>query len=431
MKKKRIVAAVVVLIMIAGVVTFFARRGNTENVQWLTLPVSRGNVDVVVTATGTLAPDTTVQVGTQVSGTIARLYADWNSRVRKGQIVAQLDTTFLWASVEQEQANLQKAIVAEQQAKRTFERVKELYDRNLDSQSDYDTALSDYQTAQASVLQAQTSLDQARINLSYATIRSPISGVVISRNVDIGQTVASSFNTPTLFTIANNLSDMQVQASVDEGDIGNVKVGEHVSFTVDAYPNDVFKGKVTQIRLQPSTVQNVVEYTVIIDVPNPDMKLLPGMTANLTIDVAQANDVLKVPTTALRFMPPQRYLAELRRAIPDSVREKFRKKFERFHGQNGGGGAVGFGSQGSSQFGQAGGGQNYQDRDLTPGSYFMVWVLDGKNIRPVRVRIGLSDGTSTQVSGGLRPGESVVVGMLSNGPSGQGQSNPFAMQRRF
>ncbi len=431
MKKKRIVAAILVLVVIAGVVTFFASKGNSESVQWLTLPVGRGNVDVVVTATGTLAPDTTVQVGTQVSGTIAKLYADWNTRVRRGQVVALLDTTFLWASVEQAQANLQKAVVAEQQAKRTFERVKQLYDRNLDSQSDYDTALSGYQTAQASVLQAQTSLDQARINLSYATIRSPISGVVISRNVDIGQTVASSFNTPTLFTIANNLSDMQVQASVDEGDIGNVKVGEHVSFTVDAYPNSVFKGKVTQIRLQPSTVQNVVEYTVIIDVPNPDMKLLPGMTANLTIDIAQADDVLKVPTTALRFMPPQQYLAQLRKAIPDSVREKFRKRFERFHKENGGGAPGQFGGQGGHPFGQAGGGQSYQDRDLTPGSYFMVWVLDGKTIRPVRVQIGLSDGTSTQVSGDLRPGEPVVVGMLSNGPAGQGQSNPFAMRRRF
>lgn len=427
MKKKRIVTIVVLLVVIAGVVTFFARKGSTENVQWLTLPVGQGNVDVVVTATGTLAPDTTVQVGTQVSGTIAKLYADWNSHVRSGQIVAQLDTTFLWASVEQAQANLQKALVAQEQAKITFNRVKQLFERNLDSQSDYDTALGNLQTAQASVAQAQTSLDQAKINLSYATIRSPITGVVISRNVDIGQTVASSFSTPTLFSIANNLSDMQVQASVDEGDIGNVKVGEPVTFTVDAYPNSVFHGKVTQIRLQPSTVQNVVEYTVIIDVPNPDMKLLPGMTANLTIQVAEAKDVLKAPTTALRFMPPAQYLAELRKAIPDSVRERLRRRFQHFRDQNGGGG---FAGQGGQAFGQAGG-QGYQDRDLTPGSYFMVWVLDGKQIKPVRVQIGLSDGTSTQVSGDLKPGEPVVVGMLSNGPAGQGQSNPFAMRRRF
>ncbi len=427
MKKKKIVAIVVILVVIAGVVTFFARKGSTENVQWLTLQVGHGNVDVVVTATGTLAADTTVQVGTQVSGTIAKLYADWNSHVRSGQIVAMLDTTFLWASVEQAQANLQKTLVAEDQAKITFNRVKQLVERNLDSKSDYDTALGNLQTAEANVAQAQTSLDQAKINLSYATIRSPITGVVISRNVDIGQTVASSFSTPTLFTIANNLSDMQVQAAVDEGDIGQVKVGEPVTFTVDAFPNDVFSGKVTQIRLQPSTVQNVVEYTVIIDVPNPDLKLLPGMTANLTIQVAQASDVLKVPTTALRFMPPEQYRAELAKAIPDSVRERMRQRFQKDRNQHGGAFAYG-GNQGQG-FGQPGE-SNYQNRELRPGSYFMVWVLDGKQIKPVRVKIGLSDGTSTQVEGDLTPGEPVVVGMLSNGAASQRQSNPF-VGRRF
>ncbi|MCL5266979.1 MAG: efflux RND transporter periplasmic adaptor subunit [Bacteroidetes bacterium] len=428
MKKKRLVTAVILLLVISGAVVFFTRSAKTQDAQWLTLNVTRGNVDVVVTATGTLAADTTVQIGTQVSGTISRLFADWNSHVRQGQTIAMLDTTFLWAAVQQADANLRKAEVAADLAKTTLDRVKKLYAKNLDSQSDYDTALSNYQTAQASVGIAQTALDQAKINLGYATIKSPITGVVISRNVDIGQTVASSFSTPTLFTIANNLSDMQVQASVDEGDIGNVKVGEKVTFTVDAYPNDVFKGKVTQIRLQPSTVQNVVEYTVIIDVPNPDLKLLPGMTANLTIEVAQAKDVLKVPTTALRFMPPSQYMAQLAKAIPDSVRERFRQRFQKFHGQNGGGDFAGAGNRGP---GQPGGGMNYQDRDLTPGSYFIVWVLDGKQIKPVRVQIGLSDGTNTQVEGNLKPGEPVIVGMLSSGAGNQAQSNPFMARRRF
>ncbi|HQT91259.1 MAG TPA: efflux RND transporter periplasmic adaptor subunit, partial [Candidatus Kryptobacter bacterium] len=342
MKKKRLITIIVVVLVLAGGATFFATKGKSEEVQWLTLPVTRGNLDVVVTATGTLAADTTVQVGTQVSGTIARLYADWNSRVRRGQVIAKLDTTFLWASVEQAQANLQKAVVAEQQAKRTFDRVKQLFQRNLDSQSDYDTALSDFQTAQASVTQAQTALDQVEINLSYATVRSPISGVVISRNVDLGQTVASSFNTPTLFTIANSLSDMQIQASVDEGDIGSVKVGQPVTFTVDAYPNDTFNGKVTQIRLQPTVVQNVVEYTVIIDVPNPDLKLMPGMTANLTIEIAGAKDVLKVPTTALRFMPPQSYLTAAMKSLPDSIKQRIEKRRQN--------------SGGNQRLGQQGGG---------------------------------------------------------------------------
>lgn len=431
MKKRKVVSAIVILLIIAGGVTFFAARGNSEAVQWLTLPVSQGNLDVVVTATGTLAADTTVQVGTQVSGTIAKLYADWNSRVRRGQIVAQLDTTFLWASVEQAQANLQKAEVAQEQARRTFERVKQLFNRNLDSQSDYDTALSTYQTAQASVTQAQTALDQAQINLSYATIRSPISGVVISRNVDIGQTVASSFNTPTLFTIANSLSDMQIQASVDEGDIGSVKVGQPVTFTVDAYPNDVFTGRVIQIRLQPTVVQNVVEYTVIIDVPNPGMKLMPGMTANLTIQIAEHKDVLKVPTTALRFMPPAQYFTNMIKNLPDSVKQKM----ERRRKENGGGHTLsGGGVQGLAQSGgQHGagqyGGNGLQNRELTPGSYFRLWVLDGKQIRPVRVRIGLSDGTNTEIAGDLKPGEPVVIGELTQ--SAGRQNNPFMQRRRF
>lgn len=428
MKMKKVVTAVILVLIVGGAIFFFTRNGKTQDAQWLTLNVSRGNVDVTVTATGTLAADTTVQVGTQVSGTISRLYADWNSHVRQGQTVARLDTTFLWAAVEQANANLQKARVAADLAKTTLDRVKKLYEKNLDSQSDYDTALSNYQTAQAGVGIAKTALDQANINLSYATIKSPITGVVISRSVDVGQTVAASFNTPTLFTIANSLSDMQVQASVDEGDIGSVKVGQHVTFTVDAYPNDVFNGTVTQIRLQPITTQNVVEYTVIIDVPNPGMKLLPGMTANLTIEVAQAKDVLKVPTTALRFMPPPQYLAQLRKSIPDSVRQRMQQRFQKLRGQ---GGPGGFANAGNGGFGQAGGGMNYQDRDLNPGSYFMVWVLDGKQLKAVRVRIGLSDGTSTQVEGNLEPGEQVVVGMLSSGSGSQAQTNPFMARRRF
>ncbi len=430
MKKRKIVTIAVLVIIIAGGITFFATRGHTEAVQWLTLPVSRGNVDVAVTATGTLQPDTTVQVGTQVSGTIAQLYVDWNSHVKRGQVVARLDTTFLWASVEQAEANLQKAQVAERQDKQTLDRTEKLFQRKLDSQQDYDNALAAYQTAKASVLQARTSLDQAQINLSYATIRSPISGVVISRAVDIGQTVAASFNTPTLFTVANSLSDMQVQASVDEGDIGNVKLGQRVTFTVDAYPNMVFSGTVKQIRLQPTTVQNVVEYTVIIDVPNPGLKLLPGMTANLTIHEAEAKDVLKVPTTALRFMPPPQYLAQMRKDIPDSVRKKFQARFKNFHPQNRGNGFPGPGGFGGGQgFGQ-GPNQGYQNRSLKPGSYFMVWVLNGNQIKPVRVQIGLSDGTNTQVDGDLKPGQAVVVGMLAGSAGAPRQNNPF-MGRRF
>lgn len=424
MKKKRLIIIIAGVLVLACGAMFLISSGKSEDPKWLTLKVLRGDLDVVVTATGTVAADTTLQVGTQVSGTIAQLFADWNSYVRKGQVIAKLDTTFLWASVEVAESNLQKAKVAADQAKVSFDRVKQLFDRNLDSQSDYDAAFATYQTAEADVKTAQTALDQAHINLNYATIKAPISGVVISRNVDLGQTVAASFNTPTLFTIANDLSRMQVQASVDEGDIGNVKVGQNVTFTVDAYPTDLFKGRVSQIRLQSTIVQNVVEYTVIIDVPNPDLKLMPGMTANLTINVAEAKDVLKVPTTALRFTPPQEYLTQLMNQLPDSIKQKFQLRRNQNGGSNAGTG-VGSGTNGGT------GGGNAQTRNLTPGSYFRVWVVDGKQIKPVRVLLGLSDGTNTEVQGALKEGDDVAVGTLTQTASTQ-QSNPFqGGQRRF
>lgn len=266
-------------------------------------------------------------------------------------------------------------------------------------------------------------LDQAHINLSYATIKAPISGVVVSRNVDIGQTVAAGFNTPLLFTVANDLSRMQVQASVDEGDIGNVKVAQTVTFTVDAFPSDVFNGKVSQIRLQSTLVQNVVEYTVIIDAPNPGLKLMPGMTANLTINVAQAKDVLRIPTTALRFTPPSEYLDQLMKQLPDSIKQKFQQR------RNQNGGNAGTGSGGGINSGTGG---NAQNRELTPGSYFRVWVIDGKKIKPVRILLGLSDGTNTQVQGDLKEGDDVAVGTLTQSSSSTQQNNPLAGgQRRF
>jgi len=413
-KRKSIITVAIIALAIVGGVAFFVSRGKAEDPEWLTLKVARGDLDVVVTATGTLAADTTLQVGTQVSGTIAQLFVDWNSIVKQGQVMAKLDTTFLWASVEVAESNLQKAKVAADQAKVNFDRVKQLFDRNLDSQSDYDTALATYESAQADVSGAQTSLDQAHINLNYATIKSPINGIVVSRNVDVGQTVAAGFNTPLLFTVANNLHRIQVQASVDEGDIGNVKVGQDVTFTVDAYPTDVFHGKVSQIRLQSTLVQNVVEYTVIIECPNPDLKLMPGMTANITINIAEAKNVLKVPTTALHFTPPREYLVQAMSQLPDSVKQKMQQRWK----QNGGG------NSGMTMNGGMGGGQGAQTRDLTPGSHASVWVVNGKEIKPVRVLLGLSDGTNTEVDGDLKEGDEVAVGTLIQTASTQ-QSNPF------
>jgi len=415
-KKKTVITAVVIVLAIVGGIAFFVSKGKAEDPSWLTLKVTRGDLDVVVTATGTLAADTTLQVGTQVSGTIAQLFVDWNSIVKQGQVMAKLDTTFLWASVKVAESNLQKAKVAADQAKVNFDRVKQLFDRNLDSQSDYDTALATYESAKADVSGAQTALDQAHINLNYATIRSPINGIVVSRNVDVGQTVAAGFNTPLLFTVANNLHRIQVQASVDEGDIGNVKVGQDVTFTVDAYPTDIFHGKVTQIRLQSTLVQNVVEYTVIIECPNPNLKLMPGMTANITINIAEAKNILKVPTTALHFTPPREYLVQAMNQLPDSVKQKMQQRWKE---NSGGNGATAMGSGGGT-----GGGQSVQMRDLTPGSYFRVWVVNGKQIKPVRVLLGLSDGTNTEVQGDLKEGDEVAVGTLTQAASTQ-QNNPF------
>ena len=426
MKKKRtIITGLIVVVAIIGGIAFFVSRGKADDPSWLTVKVSRGDLDVVVTATGTVAADTTIQVGTQVSGTIAQLFVDWNSRVRKNQVMAKLDTTFLWASVEVAESNLQKAKVAADQAKVTFDRVKQLFNRNLDSQADYDAASATYESAMSDVKTVQTSLDQAHINLNYATIKAPISGVVISRAVDVGQTVAASFSTPTLFTIANDLSRMQVQALVDEGDVGNVKVGQTVTFTVDAYPAQVFNGNVSQIRLQPTTVQNVVEYTVIIEAPNPGLKLMPGMTANITINIAEAKDVLKVPTTALRFTPPADYLKQMMSQLPDSIKQKMQQRWKQNSGGNG--------NAGTSTGGGMGSGQTAQTRDLTPGSYFRVWVVDGKQIRTVRVLLGLSDGTNTEVQGDIKEGDEVAVGTLTQSASASPQgNNPFqGGQRRF
>jgi HlyD family secretion protein len=266
--------------------------------------VSTGDVSVTVTATGAINPVTTVEVGTQVSGTIARLYADFNSIVKEGQVIAQLDPTFLKQSVNNAEASLMRAQAQLDDSKRKLDRSKALLDKQLDTQENYDAALTTYQSNQAGLKQAQASLDQAKINLSYATIYAPIDGVVINRQVNVGQTVAASFSSPTLFTIANDLQKMQVETTVDESDIGNVSIGQQATFTVDAYPEEKFTGTVSQIRLAPQSIQNVVNYVVIINVNNDKLKLMPGMTANVKINVATGQKVMRVPNMALRFQPP-------------------------------------------------------------------------------------------------------------------------------
>ncbi len=401
--KNRFVLILILSIIVIGAGGFlYFSNGSSADVMYRMEKVTRGDLQVVVTATGTLSAVTTVQVGTQVSGTIAKLYADFNSHVKKDQIVALIDPTFLEASVKDAQANLQGAKAKTNESKRAFDRAKTLLGKGLASQADYDAAITTYESNSATQKQAQAQLDRAEINLRYATIRAPIDGVVISRAVDVGQTVAASLSAPTIFTIANDLTKMQVQANVDEADIGKVQVGQEVKFSVDAYAEQPFQGVVSQIRLASVTVQNVVNYTVIIDVPNPDLKLMPGMTATVTILVTKKENVLRVPTVALRFQPPAEQI-EVRKDSSsqqdDSARTERRKQFMQ-RMQEGGGG----------QSSRQGGGERAMAR---------LWVQGkDKKLTSIPIRPGIVDGTFTEIlRGQVEEGQEIVVGVLTQKPT--------------
>jgi HlyD family secretion protein len=313
---KKIVIILTVLVVISCIAGYFFFN-RTPEVSYKTAKIERGSIVSTVAATGNLSAVTTVQVGTQVSGTIQKLYVDYNSRVKKGQPIAEIDPSLFNASVEQSQgnylsaeANLQKAKVTLADAERTFSRNKKLLSDGIISQGDYDVAETALQSAKASVKAAEGSvaqnrgsLMQSRTNLRYSVIRSPVDGVIISRAIDVGQTVAASFQTPTLFTIAQDLTKMQIEVSVDEADISRIKMDQSVTFTVDSYPEQSFKGNVVQIRNAPVINQNVVTYVTVVNVDNTDLKLKPGMTANVSIEVAKKVDVLKLPPAALRFKP--------------------------------------------------------------------------------------------------------------------------------
>ena len=462
-----IIFGVVVVIAAIAVYFVFGTKKQTT-VEWRTAKVEKGDIQVTVRASGTLQAVTTVQVGTQVSGIIKKIYVDFNSVVREGQVIAVLDTILLAQAVEDARASLKKSEIQVNQTKRDFDRTKVLFEQKVMAQADYDLALTAYETAVANAVSAQSALSRAKINLRYATIIAPISGVVVSRAVDVGQTVAASFSTPTMFTIANDLTKMQVQANIDEGDIGKIRVDQTVKFTVDAYPDMTFNGTVRQVRLQPVVTQNVVNYTVIIDVPNPDLKLLPGMTANITVMVQEEKDVLKVPATALRFSPPQEYIDALEKNLPDSIKKKRASWASGGGHQRGSGTATGGGSGPGGNAGNAnnadnaknagnagnariaggnqgagagrgqqgvemaggiqGGGSGNQQRR---GGFGMVWVKVGDSIKPRRVRTGVTDGLNTEIRGKIEEGEEVVLSMttLQGSQSGQQQQqNPFAPQ---
>lgn len=382
-----------------------------------TAEVTKGDVVATVEATGTLEAVTTVEVGTQVSGTIKTLAADFNSQVRKGEVIARLDPSLFETQVAQEQATVSRlraevdrAGVLAADAKVKLGRARELAEKQLMARSDLDAAESTANAADASVksaeaqlVQSQASLNQSQVNLSHTIIRAPIDGVVIARNVNVGQTVAASMQAPTLFIIAKDLAEMQVNASVDESDIGRIQVRQLVRFRVDAYPNEMFSGVVSQVRLQPVVEQNVVSYVTVIDVPNRDLKLKPGMTAAVTIETARTDDATKVPNAALRFRPTEDVFASLNQKAPE---RRQRPQGDSAQGPRRDAGNAQRASAGARTPDATG------PSDATrPPDRGAVWVLDQGAIKRVSVQAGISDGTQTAVvSDELTPGTRVVTG---------------------
>jgi len=370
MSRKRTIA---IFIILTGLV--FGCKGDSP--AYRTEQVSKGDIQQTVTATGTVNAVTTVLVGTQVSGTIKSLYADFNSRVTKGQLIALIDPEMLEAQLAQAKANVEKADATFRDADRTLKRNRELFAKNLIPRSDFDTAETNFDSARAQLEQAKAAFKVAETNLRYTRILSPVDGIVISRNVDIGQTVAASFQTPTLFTIAQDLTKMQIDTNIAESDIGVVKLGQEVDFTVDAYPDITFKGKVWQKRQAPITVQNVVTYDVVIQVDNGDLKLMPGMTANVSVIIQTKREVLRLTNAATRFRMTDR-------SAPAGA------------GPGAGAGAGAKAGAGASE-------------KKGPA----VWVLENGKPKRVAITPGISDGTYTEVvSGELKEGQQVIVETL-------------------
>ena len=402
--RKRWVKWVIVLVIVgagAGGGLWYWRNGRASEAQYQTAAVTSGKLVQAVTATGQLNPVTNVTVGSQISGIISHLYADWNSEVTNGQIVALIDPAVYQANVQQARGDLGNAKAALELAQVNARRAKELFDSKLIPQSDYDTAMANLDQGEATVLNKQAAVTNAQVNLDRCTIASPVDGVVISRNVDVGQTVAASLSAPTLFQIANDLTKMQIDANVAEADIGGVEEGQNVDFTVDAFPYRTFHGKVVQIRNSPITVQNVVTYDTVIGVSNPDLKLRPGMTANVSILIAQQDNALQIPNAALRFRPP-----ETAKAVSSSKPP----------GAAGGGGRSGGGP----------GGQPKGGRTRT------VYVLKDNKPQSVQIKTGITDGILTEVTEGLKEGDKVVTGAtVASAGAGAQSSNPFSGGMRF
>ena len=383
MNKKKTLVIVAVAAIAALAVWLLSGGKKEEKITFDTAAVAPANIMNSITATGTIEPVTSVTVGTQVSGIVSKLFVDYNSVVKKGQVIAELDKTNLMSQLNTAKTQLATAQSQLNYQTANYKRYKTLFEKGLVAADDFDNAKLSYTQAKEQVASAKEEVQRAQTNLGYATITSPIDGVVLSKSVEEGQTVAASFSTPELFTIAQNLTNMQVVADVDEADIGDVKEGERVTFTVDAYPDDTFDGEVKQVRQEATTTNNVVTYEVVISAPNADLKLKPGLTANVTIYTAERKGVLSVPSKALRFTPQKETVGKMK--IVDAANAKNK-----------------------------------------------VWTIEGNSIVAHKVNIGMTDGTNTQIVGGIAEGTKVVTGLNVMGGEeekpmeAQGESSPFA-----
>jgi HlyD family secretion protein len=421
MNKKRLAAAAAVVVLAAGGVAIYRRADAKQAPAYRFAAVTRGNLQSTVSATGALSAVKTVQVGTQVSGQIAAIYADFNQKVKKGQLLARIDPTLQQQAVQDAQAGVERVQSQYTMSKEEYDREKSLFDSKVITASEFNTAQSNYEVAKANLKSAQIALDKARQNLAYTNIYAPIDGVIVERTVDVGQTVAASLSAPELFLIANDLSEMQILAKVDESDIGAIAVGQPVTFTVQAYPNRTFTGTVQQVRLQSTTQDNVVNYTTVISVANLDGKLLPGMTATVQFLTGSAKNVLLVPNAAIRFRATPEMMAQVgmgqrTRAAGDSSRVA-----SSANGQSTGAYGARTGSSGTRGAGAPNG--------AARSNAGMLWYLDktGK-LAVARVKTGLSDGQTTEItprdSTAVTAGMQVIVG--SNAPATSSTSSSSA-----
>ena len=400
----------IILVAVAAVIVggiWYFKRGHTDAPEYQTATVARGDLTQVVTATGTLNPVVNVTVGSQVSGRISKLYVDFNSVVKSNQVIAEIDPATYQAAVEQSTADLANARANLELQRVQSDRTSDLYTNKLVSGSDYDTAIATLHEAEAMVKIKQASLNNALVNLAYCKILSPVDGVVILRAVELGQTVASSFNTPTIFQIANDLTKMQIDSSVAEADVGGVAEGQNVDFTVDAYPTRNFHGGVTQVRNSPTTVNNVVTYDCVIGVTNSDYKLKPGMTANVSIIVAQRENVLTIPNGALRFHLPENAVVLTNAAAAPTA-----------PATNGGNAAGGPG-------GHRGSGRARGERAVLHTVYVLAGEGKEAKLKAVQIKTGISDGISTEVLSGLDEGAEVVTGVAMTGTQAARPANPL------